>query len=48
VATLSLIFLTGVLAVAVRTRMSVAVYTALLCFVGYNFFFTPPPAIITD
>ena len=41
-ATLSLIFLTGVLAVAVRTRMSVAVYTALLCFFGYNFFFTPP------
>lgn len=42
VASLSLIFLTGVLAVAVRTRMSVAVYTALVCFIGYNFFFTPP------
>jgi two-component system, OmpR family, sensor histidine kinase KdpD len=42
VANLSLILLTGVLAVAVRTRMSVAVYTAALCFVGYNFFFTPP------
>src|SRR5690349_14606714 len=42
VANLSLIFLTAVLAVAVRTRMAVAVYTALLCFLGYNFFFTPP------
>jgi two-component system sensor histidine kinase KdpD len=42
VANLSLIFLTAVLAVAVRTRMAVAVYTAVLCFLGYNFFFTPP------
>jgi len=42
VANLSLIFLTGVLVVAVRTRMAVAVYTAILCFVGYNFFFAPP------
>ena len=42
VANLSLIFLTAVLVVAVRTRMSVAVYTALLCFLGYNFFFAPP------
>src|SRR5690349_17386650 len=42
VASLSLIFLTAVLAVAVRTRMAVAVYTAVLCFLGYNFFFTPP------
>ncbi|WP_158879841.1 sensor histidine kinase KdpD [Rhodanobacter sp. L36] len=42
VANLSLIFLTAVLAVAVRTRMAVAVYTAILCFVGYNFFFAPP------
>ncbi|NII55723.1 sensor histidine kinase KdpD [Luteibacter sp. SG786] len=42
VANLSLIFLTAVLFVAVRTRMAVAVYTALLCFVGYNFFFAPP------
>ena len=42
VANLSLIFLTAVLVVAVRTRMSVAVYTAILCFLGYNFFFTPP------
>lgn len=42
VPSLALIFLTAVLAVAVRTSMSVAVYTALLCFLGYNFFFTPP------
>jgi two-component system sensor histidine kinase KdpD len=42
VASLSLIFLTAVLVVAVRTRMSVAIYTAILCFLGYNFFFTPP------
>jgi len=31
-----------VLVVAVRTRMTVAVYTAILCFIGYNFFFAPP------
>lgn len=42
VANLSLIFLTAVLAVAVRTRMTVAVYTAILCFLGDNFFFAPP------
>jgi len=42
VANLGLIFLTAVLAVAVRTRMTVAVYTAVLCFLGYNFFFTAP------
>ncbi|MGH8148128.1 MAG: sensor histidine kinase [Rhodanobacteraceae bacterium] len=42
VPSLALIFLTAVLVVAVRTRMSVAVYTAVLCFLGYNFFFTPP------
>ncbi|SFR93328.1 two-component system, OmpR family, sensor histidine kinase KdpD [Dyella sp. OK004] len=42
VANLSLIFLTAVLVVAVRTRMAVAVYTATLCFLGYNFFFAPP------
>ncbi|WEN15566.1 sensor histidine kinase KdpD [Rhodanobacter sp. AS-Z3] len=42
VANLSLIFLTAVLVVAVRTRMAVAVYTAVLCFLGYNFFFAPP------
>jgi two-component system sensor histidine kinase KdpD len=42
VANLAPIFLTAVLVVAVRTRMAVAVYTAALCFLGYNFFFTPP------
>lgn len=42
VANLSLIFLTAVLFVAVRTRMAVAVFTAVLCFLGYNFFFAPP------
>ncbi|MDO1530542.1 sensor histidine kinase KdpD [Fulvimonas sp. R45] len=42
VANLSLIFLTAVLVVAVRTRMAVAVFAALLCFLGYNFFFAPP------
>ncbi|RCS31437.1 sensor histidine kinase KdpD [Rhodanobacter denitrificans] len=42
VANLSLIFLTAVLVVAVRTRMSVAVYTAIFCFLGYNYFFAPP------
>ena len=42
VANLGLIFLTVVLAVAVRTRMSVAVYAAVVCFLGYNFFFTRP------
>ncbi|MGE7137766.1 ATP-binding protein [Luteibacter sp. NPDC031894] len=42
VANLSLVFLTAVLFVAVRTRMAVAVYTAILCFLGYNFFFAPP------
>ncbi|QEE25392.1 sensor histidine kinase KdpD [Rhodanobacter glycinis] len=42
VANLSLVFLTAVLVVAVRTRMAVAVYTAILCFLGDNFFFAPP------
>jgi two-component system sensor histidine kinase KdpD len=42
VANLALIFLTAVMMVAVRTRMMVAAYTATLCFLGYNFFFTPP------
>ena len=41
-ANLSLILLTAVLAVAVRKRMAVAVYTAVLCFLGDNFFFTRP------
>lgn len=41
-ANLSLILLTAVLAVAVRKPMAVAVYTAVLCFLGDNFFFTRP------
>ncbi len=39
---LSLIFITAVLFVAVRTRMAVAVYAATLCFLAYNFFFIEP------
>jgi two-component system, OmpR family, sensor histidine kinase KdpD len=39
---LSLIFITAVLFVAVRTRMAVAIYAAGLCFLAYNFFFIDP------
>ncbi len=39
---LSLIFITAVIFVAVRTRMSVAVYSAILCFLAYNYFFIHP------
>lgn len=39
---LSLVFITAVMFVAVRTRMWVAVYAALLCFLAYNFFFLEP------
>lgn len=39
---LSLVFITAVLFVAVRTRMSVSVYAAILCFLAYNFFFIQP------
>lgn len=39
---LSLVFIPAVLAVAVRARMSVAVYAAVLCFLAYNFFFIEP------
>lgn len=39
---LSPIFLIAVLLVAVRTRGSVAVLTAVLCFLGWNFCFTEP------
>lgn len=38
----SLIFITAVIFVAVRTRMTVAVYAAILCFLSYNFFFLQP------
>jgi two-component system sensor histidine kinase KdpD len=39
---LSLVFIPAVMAVAVRSRMSVAAYAALLCFLAYNFFFFEP------
>ncbi len=39
---LSLIFITAVIFVSVRTRMSIAMYAALLCFLAYNFFFIHP------
>lgn len=39
---LSSIFLVTVLLVAVRTRGSVAAFTAVLCFLGWNFLFTEP------
>jgi two-component system sensor histidine kinase KdpD len=39
---LSPIFLLAVLLVAVRTRGSIALLTAVLCFLGWNFFFTEP------
>ncbi|MDQ6647311.1 MAG: DUF4118 domain-containing protein [Pseudomonadota bacterium] len=42
VANLSLILLVAVLIVAARTRMAVGIYTAIVCFLGYNFFFTQP------
>lgn len=38
----SLVFITAVMFVAVRTRMSVAVYCAVLCFLSYNYFFLQP------
>lgn len=37
-----LVLITGVLLVAVRTRMSVAVYAAVLSFLAYDFFFVEP------
>jgi two-component system sensor histidine kinase KdpD len=39
---LSLVFMTAVIAVAVRTRRGVAVYAALLAALAYNFFFFAP------
>lgn len=39
---LSSIFLLAVLLIAARTRGSVAVFAAVLCFLGWNFFFTEP------
>ncbi|HLF56628.1 MAG TPA: ATP-binding protein [Thermoanaerobaculia bacterium] len=42
VASLALVFVCAVLAVAVRSRKSVALAAALLSSLGYNFFFTEP------
>jgi two-component system sensor histidine kinase KdpD len=42
VAGIGFVFITAVVAVAVRSRRSVAVATAILCFLAYNFFFTEP------
>ncbi|AVP97864.1 histidine kinase [Ahniella affigens] len=39
---LSMVFIVAVLLIAVRTRMSAAVLAAVLCFLGYNFFFIEP------
>ncbi|WP_297800383.1 ATP-binding protein [Arenimonas sp. GDDSR-1] len=39
---LSLIFITAVIFVSTRSRMSVAVYSAILCFLFYNYFFIHP------
>ena len=47
VANLSPILLVAVLIVATRTRMTVSIYTAIVCFVGYNFFFTQPYYTLT-
>ena len=38
----SLIFITAVVFVSVRTRKTVAIYAAVLCFLAYNFFFIHP------
>src|SRR5262245_8871984 len=42
VPTLALVFVCAVLVVAVRSRMPVAIYAAVLGFLAYNFFFTAP------
>lgn len=42
VSNLSQLFIVAVMIVAVRSRMSVAVFSAIVCFLGYNFFFAPP------
>jgi two-component system, OmpR family, sensor histidine kinase KdpD len=42
VPSLALIFITAVLAIAVRSSIGVALYAAALSFVSYNFFFTEP------
>lgn len=42
VASLALVFVCAVLAVALLTRTTVATFTAILSFLSYNFFFTAP------
>lgn len=39
---LSLVFMTAVMVVAVRSRLAVSVFCAVLCFSAYNFFYTEP------
>ncbi|MGE0311483.1 MAG: ATP-binding protein [Lautropia sp.] len=39
---LSMVFIVAVLLVAARTRLTASMVTALLCFLGYNFFFIEP------
>lgn len=41
-ASLSLLFLTGVLVVSVRTGLGPSLLASILSFLAYNFFFTPP------
>ncbi len=42
VAGVGFVFITAVVAVAVRSRRAVALFTAVVCFLAYNFFFTEP------
>ncbi|KFN44163.1 sensor histidine kinase [Arenimonas oryziterrae] len=39
---LSLVFMTAVIFVSARSRMTVSVFAAVLCFLAYNFFFLEP------
>ena len=39
---LSMVFIVAVVLVASRTRMQVAVFSSILCFLSYNFFFLEP------
>ncbi len=39
---LSMVFIVAVVVVAARTRMTAAVFTAVLCFLSYNYFFIEP------
>lgn len=44
---LSLVFMTAVILVAVRSRLSVSMITAVACFLSYNLFFTEPRFSLT-